>query len=295
MSLRVLLRTLAAASLAAVWLHVGLAQAELTVVDDSGHRIALPAPAVRIVSLAPHITELLFAAGAGAQVVGVSAHSDHPPQAATLPSVGNSQRIDLERVLALKPDLVVGWKSGNGEAQLARLRQLGLTVFDSEPRRLDAIASTLERLATLTGSTQGHSEARRLRDALHDLRARHAQQRAVHVFYQIWPSPLMTLNDEHIVSEAIRLCGGVNVFGRLRPLAPTVSREAVVRADPELILIADDSMQSDERWQEFTHLRAVRNRHVLRIDGTRLNRATSRMLDATRELCGYIDQARLSR
>ncbi len=268
------------------------AHSAVSAVDDSGHRITLPAPAARIVSLAPHATELLFAAGAGAQVVGVSAYSDFPPQATRLPSVGDAMRADLERIIALKPTLIVAWKSGNHPAQLARLRTIGLPVFDSEPRKLDDIASSLERLGILAGSNEGVAAAARFRAELSALRERYSTRAPVTVFYQIWPAPLMTLNDAHIVSEAIRLCGGVNLFGKLAPLVPTVSREAVVRADPQVIFVSDDDAQALDPWRSFDKLTAVRNASVFRINGSLMNRAGPRMPAATARLCEQIDSAR---
>ncbi len=278
--------------LAAVLLPAAIARAEVSATDDGGHRIALPSPAARIVSLAPHATELLFAAGAGAKVVGVSEYSDHPAEAKRLPSVGGSLQLDLERIVALKPDLIVAWKSGNSAAQLARLRALGYAVFDSEPRSFADIASSPERLGQLAGTGEGKVRAAQFRQKLQQLRERYAGRRAVKVFYQIWPSPLMTLNDEHIVSEAIRLCGGVNVFGQLKPLAPTVSREAVVRADPDAIFISDERPDAFDRWKAFAQMRAVKANHLFRIDGSVMNRAGPRLPDATATLCERIDEAR---
>ncbi len=295
MTLRACRRALQAACAATALLAGAPVLAEVSALDDSGRRISLPSPATRIVSLAPHLTELLFAAGAGAKVVGVSEHSDYPPAAAGLPSVGSSQRIDIERVLALRPDLVVGWQSGNNAAQLERFRKLGLPVFTSEPRQLEAVAATLERLGTLADTVQGRAAAASFRLDLQRLRERYAQRRPVSVFYQIWPSPLMTLNDAHIVSEAIRLCGGVNVFGGLRPLAPTVSREAVISADPELIIASDEPAQALDGWQSFGQMRAVRDRRLVRVDGSLMNRAGPRMLEATRILCAQIDEVRQPR
>lgn len=268
------------------------AAAAVSAVDDSGHLISLPAPAKRIVSLAPHATELLFAAGAGARVVGVSSYSDYPTQARRLPSIGDAMRADLERILALKPDLIVAWQSGNPAAQLAKLRSVGIAVFDSEPRKLDDIASSLERLGTLAGTDAGRTAAAHFRAEVRALRERYASRTPVTVFYQIWPSPLMTLNDAHIVSEAIRLCGGVNVFGRLAPLVPTVSREAVVQADPQAIFISDEDGRTFDRWRTLTHMTAVRNNTLFRADGSVMNRAGPRLLDATARLCEQIDQAR---
>ncbi len=288
-------RALKAACAAVLLLSGGPASAEVSAADDTGQRIRLPAPATRIVSLAPHLTELLFAAGAGSAVVGVSEYSDYPPGATRLPSVGNSQRIDIERVLALRPDLVVGWQSGNSSAQLARLRRLGIPVFISEPRRMEAIATSLERLGALAGTADGSAAAARFRRGLQQLRERYGQQRAVSVFYQVWPTPLMTLNDEHIVSEAIRLCGGVNVFAGLRPLVPTVSREAVISTDPELIVASNEPAGALEGWQAFGGMRAVRNRRMVVVDGSLMNRAGPRMLEATRFLCEQIATVRQPR
>ncbi len=268
------------------------ARAEVSAIDDSGHLIVLRKPATRIVSLAPHTTELLFAAGAGARVVGVSAYSDYPAEARQRPSIGDAMRVDLERIIALKPDLIIGWRSGNHAAQLARLRALGFAVFDSEPRRLDDIASTLERLGTLSGSAQGSSAAANFRTALQALRERYAKRAPVTVFYQIWASPLMTLNDTHIVSEAIRLCGGINLFGKLVPLVPAVSREAVLKANPQAIFVSDEDPQGVDRWRTFGRLDAVRNHRLYRVDGSVMNRAGPRMADATARLCEQIDNAR---
>ncbi len=281
-----------AAGASLVWVAAGTAAAQISAVDDSGHRIALNAPAKRIVSLAPHTTELLFAAGAGERVVGVSAYSDYPAQASRLPSVGDAMRADLERVIALKPDLIVAWKSGNNAGQLARLRALGFAVFDSEPRKLDDIASSLERLGTLAGSDMGRTAAEQFRRELGALRSRYAARTPVTVFYQIWPSPLMTLNDAHIVSEAIRVCGGVNVFGSLAPLVPTVSRESVLNADPQVIFISDEDPQAFDRWRSFGKLTAVRHNTLYRVNGSVLNRAGPRMAGATASLCTQIDDAR---
>lgn len=284
-------RLLRAALLAAL-LPAAAAGATVSATDDSGRVVTLAAPAARIISLAPHATELLFAAGAGARVVGVSAYSNFPAEASRLPSVGDAMRADMERIIALKPDLIVGWKSGNNPAQLERLRALGLPVFDSEPRQFDDIASSLERLGALAGTVEGRAAAARFRADLRALRERYSARKPVRVFYQIWPSPLMTLNDAHIVSEAIRLCGGVNLFGKLAPLVPTVSREAVLKADPEAIFVSDEDAQAFGRWRGYGNLTAVRNDSLFRIDGGVMNRAGPRMLGATALLCEQIDAAR---
>ena len=270
------------------------ATADITVVDDSGKRITLSAPAKRIVSLAPHATELLFVAGAGKKVIGVSSGSDYPSEALQLPSTGSSARLDIERITLLKPDLIVAWTSGNNPRQIAQLRQQGYAVFESEPRRFDDIATNLERLGTLIGSTQGSDAAAEFKRSLASLGDRYHGRTPVTAFYQIWPSPLMTLNGQHLVSQALNLCGATNVFGGLPQLAPTVSREAVISANPDAILISDESV-GFERWTNLTSLKAVRQQHLFKMNGKLLNRPTPRMLIAVSDLCEQIDTVRKSK
>jgi iron complex transport system substrate-binding protein len=271
--------------------------AAVSAVDDGGRTVTLPKPARRIVSLAPHATELLYAAGAGPRMAGVSEHSNHPPEAKLLPSVGGAAAPDLERVLSLKPDLVVAWASGNSAAQIAKLRSLGIPVFESEPRDFAAIASSLERLARLAGSeSAGRAEADRFRSRLERLRSHYRQRPPVSVFYQIWRAPLMTLNDAHLVSAALRLCGGENIFGGMPQLAPTVGIESVLKANPE-VMIASGGAQDDPfaDWRRFPALTAVARGNLFMINGELMNRAAPRVLDGTEALCKQLDAARAKR
>ncbi len=273
-----------------------VANAAVSVTDDGGTVITLKAPATRIVSVAPHTTELLFAAGAGAAVVGVSAYSDFPSQAKRLPSVGNSAQLDLERIIDLRPDLVVAWKSGNSARQIARLRQLGIPVFESEPRDFAAISTNIDRLSELAGTNaQGKAAATAFRQQLAALRQQYASRSTVRVFYQIWPSPLMTLNHAHLVSQALALCGAENIFGALPQLVPTVGIEAVIKADPEAIFISDERAGAGDMWQRFTQLQAVQKKNIFSVNGTLMNRAGPRLLAGTAQLCEQLELARQRR
>lgn len=273
-----------------------LAAAAPRAIDDAGARIALPSPARRIVSLAPHATELLFAAGAGDRVVGVAEYSDFPAAAARLPRVGGAGALDLERILALRPDLIVAWQSGNGAEQIERLRELGLTVFVSEPRRLEDIPLTLEKLGELTG-TQARAAAvaeafRRRRD---ELAARYSDQPPLRVFYQIWNEPLMTVNGEQLISQALNLCGGRNVFAGLGPLAAPVSVEAVLAADPEVIVASGAGGQRPpwlDEWKRWPGLAAVRRGNLYFVPPDLIQRHGPRILDGVELLCRRLEQAR---
>ena len=195
--------------------------AEIALKDDRGRELVLQAPAQRIVSLAPHLTELLFAAGAGSLLVGTAAYSDFPALARRVPTIGDSSAIDIERVVALKPDVVLAWRSGNPAGTIAKLEQLGLRVFVTEPVTLDAIADQIVSFGRIAGSqAAARNAAERLRDDIAALRLKYQGRRRLSVFYQIWHQPLMTVNGKQVISSVIELCGGRNVFAGLKPLVP---------------------------------------------------------------------------
>jgi iron complex transport system substrate-binding protein len=286
------LRHIAVTTALMVFFTSASSRADITVIDDSGHRIVLSAPAKRIVSLAPHVTELLFAAGAGKSVIAATDQSDFPPAALQLPSIGAGTRPDLERIASLKPDLVVAWKSGINAQGIARLRAMGIPVFLSEPNDFSQIATSLERLGALAGSPQGKTEADKFRKSLSELRSRYAGRESVTVFYQIWSRPLMTLNDTHLAGQVLQLCGAKNIFGHLPQLAPVVSIEAVLQADPAAIILTDNHREALRRWNRHTKMRAVAGNQLLTVDGTLLNRASPRILQGTAILCDSIDRLR---
>ncbi|MCG2585561.1 cobalamin-binding protein [Massilia sp. TS11] len=275
------------------------AQAAVTVRDDAGHSITLARPAQRVISMSPHITELLFAAGGGARVVGAMNFSDYPEAARKIPLIGSNANIDMERVLALKPDLLVVWQSGNTARQLEQLASLGIPIFYSEPKKLDEVATSLTRLGQLLGTeTQANAAAQAFRSRIGQLRATYAQRAPVKVFYQIWDKPLYTLSGQHIISDAISACGGVNVFAGLNVVAPQVSTEAVLQQNPEVIFGGDQHDPEDKGiniWRGYKSLLAVQRANLFSLGGERLTRATPRMAEGMAELCEKIDLARQRR
>ena len=283
-----------------LWIALGLlassASAAVSVIDDTGRSVTLARPAQRIVSLAPHVTELLFAAGAGKAVVGVVRYSDFPAAAKQVPVVGDYHALDLETLLSLKPDLIVAWHSGNPAAAIERLLKFNIPVFLSEPRRLEDIATNLERLGLLAGvKTSADAGSAEFRDQLQQLRASYSGKAPVTVFYQIWDRPLITLNGQHLISAVLALCGGKNLFAALPVLAPEVSMEAVLIADPEVI-IASGSASSEnhglEQWARRTSLRAVRNQQLYFVEPDIIQRSTPRILLGAGEICRALESAR---
>jgi iron complex transport system substrate-binding protein len=269
---------------------------EIRVRDDAGIDISLHAPAKRIVSLSPHATELLFAAGAGTLLVGVDSHSDYPPEAASLPVVGSHERLNLETILTLKPDLLIAWKSGNVHAQVEQLDALGIPVFYSEPRQLEDIASNLERIGMLADtSSTATAAARNFRYRLHKLAENYAGRLPVRTFYQIWHQPLITINGEHLISQVITLCGGQNIFASLETLAPTVDREAVLRADPQVIIASGMATQQPEwleEWKQWPQLSATRFDQLHYIEPDLIQRHTPRILEGAEIMCEQLAGAR---
>lgn len=268
----------------------------VTVTDDSGRSVTLAQPARRIASLAPHVTELLFAAGAGAWVVGVDQYSDYPPAANTIPRLGSTLQLDLERLLALQPDLVVVWESGNARAMVDRIESLGLTVFRSDPRRLEDVATNLERLGRLAGTqAEAARAAQAYRQRLEQLRRQHSGKSRVRLFYQIWDQPLMTVNGEHLISAVMALCGGENVFAQLPALAPQVSTEAVLLADPQVIIASGKAMERPEwlqAWLKWEGLTAVKLESLYVIPPDIIQRHTPRILQGAEQMCAYLDEVR---
>lgn len=274
---------------------ISTSEAAVTVLDDAQRQVSLTRPAQRIVSLAPHITELLFEAGAGKNIVAVTDYSDYPEAAKKLPSIGNIFALDLERLLALKPDLVIIWGTGNAKILANKLRQNHITVFESEPHDFEMIATSLERFSTLAGTAAtGQLAADSFRKRLDTLRKTYQANSAkpIGVFYQMVRKPLMTLNDDHMVSSAIRLCGGRNVFGKLKELSSTITTEAVLAANPDVMLTTGESTESLQDWLQFPTLSAVRKQQFYTIKADLLNRAGPRILDGTETLCKHLTTAR---
>ena len=294
-------------SLASAGCAAGPAPA-LVAVDDAGRSVALSGPARRVVTLAPSLTELVFAAGGGDAIVGTTALSDYPPAARRIARVGDAARLDVERVLALKPDLVLVWQRGNLAREIELIGAAGVPLFQLEPRRLAEVPLAIERLGVLLGHGAGAREtAGRLRASLAALRRSHAGAAPVRVFYQVWQSPLMTINGSQMIGDVIALCGGRNVFAGLGPLVPTVSTESVVAADPEAIVTANEEggaapawqrapgQPSLAAWRRHPQLAAVRHGWLFTLNGDAISRPGPRIERGAEAMCAVLDEVRRER
>ncbi|MFO1302655.1 MAG: helical backbone metal receptor [Burkholderiales bacterium] len=271
------------------------ARASVSVVDDVGQEVTLARPAQRIVSLAPHATEMLYAAGAGHALAGAVAHSDWPAAARALPRVGDAAALDLERIASLRPDLVVAWPY-TAPPQLAALRAQKVAVFVSDPRTIAGIADGIEKLGTLAGTAAAAGEAARaFRAKLAALSDRHRDSARLRVFYEVWNEPLYTVGGRHLISQGIATCGGENVFAALAIAAPSVTVEAVVAAAPDVIVGGDDDNRRPawlDDWKRWPSIPAVRDGNLFAASGDLLHRPGPRFIDGVAMLCADFDRAR---
>ncbi len=269
------------------------ASAEVVLQDDMQRTVRLPQSAKRVVVLAPHLAEMVFAIGAGDKLVGAVSYSDYPQAAQQVPRVGTYKNFSAEAILRLRPDLVLAWQSGNGLQRVEPIIQLGIPVYFTEPRTLEDIALNMQRIAELTGVEESASQ--QFLQTLNQLRTSYASQPPLSVFYQVWNQPLQTLNGEHLLSDVIALCGGRNVFGDAKVLAPQVSVESVLRLDPQVIVASGMGEARPEwldEWRRWPSLQAVRNEQLKFIPPDIIQRHTPRVLQGAAQLCEQLQAAR---
>jgi iron complex transport system substrate-binding protein len=261
--------------------------------DDRVVRVTLDEPPQRIVSLAPHLAEIAFAAGAGAKLVGVSTFTHTPPEAARLPVVASFGRVDFERLIALRPQLVLAWQSGTPTLQIGRLERLGLRVFVTETRTLADIPRIVRLVGALAGTDDAaQARARQFESEAAELRKRYAGKRSVDVFLEIWHAPMLTVNGGHLASDALRTCGGRNVFAAVKTLTPLVSREQLLAARPQVIITTGFGDEAPDAWRGLAPIEAIRRHRIYAIDPDLLYGQGPRLLEGTRTLCEQLERAR---
>jgi iron complex transport system substrate-binding protein len=276
-------------------LVVSIAQAEIQVIDDVGQKIVLQQAAKRIVSLAPHTTELLFEAGADQQIVGTVSFSDFPEQAKNIQRIGSYNKFDLEAIVALNPDLIVAWESGNTLVRIDEVKALGFPVFINEPREFKDIPKSLMKLGKLLGTEMiANKNAADFNRVLSQLKQNNKQKPPVKIFYQVWNEPLFTVNGEHLISKVIELCGGNNVFKDVSVLSPQVGLESVLQKNPDVIVAGMNKERAHwlEEWKKWPGLNAVKYQHLYAIDADLIVRHTPRILLGTQKMCDILDRVR---
>lgn len=279
-----------------LYLVVSGAHGQIIVKDDSGRVLVLDRPASKVISLAPHVTELLYVAGADKQISGTVSFSDYPSAAKKIPLVGTYNKFDLESIVAINPDLILAWQTGNPEEQVNELIKLGFNVFLSEPKSLEDIASNITRIGKLLGTSRiADKQANSFISELTHLRENYSSKKKVSVFYEVWNRPLLSVNGQHLISHVIELCGGENVFSNLNTFVPQVNIEAVIDKNPDVIIIGMNRERKNwlDEWQQWQALTAVKNNHIYSIDADLIVRHTPRILIGAGQLCGFLDEVRM--
>jgi iron complex transport system substrate-binding protein len=266
--------------------------AEVLLPQADGSTLVLPQPARTIVTLSPHLAELVFAAGAGSQLIATVEYSDYPEQVTAIPRVGDAFRIDVERIVSLKPGLVIAWYSGNPQQAIAQLRSLGIPVWSLEIREPEEIASALVKIGEASAQTgAATAAATEFSQRLQSLNARYTSRPELFYFYQVADRPLFTINHDHLISRGLRLCGGVNIFAGEPGLAFQVSRESVIVANPDVLFAPhQDSPENPlQTWGEWPGMKAVQSGALFLLPADEISRATPRWLDAIEIACRLMD------
>ena len=272
-----------------------------TSLGESKPQPKVPLQAKRVITLSPHLTEIVDAAGGTSQLVSVSAFSNYPESVKKLPITSDARSIDLEKMKQLKPDLIIYWRGGTPETQIESIQKIfahSAQIIFVEPKKLNDIATDIEKLGQLLGtSALAQKNAASFRSEVAQLKKKYhnAQKRKVRVFYQVWAQPLMTLNHDHLISDIIELCGGEQLFAKEKLLVPTVSKEAVVKANPEIIFTAVDAKQMKTdwtMWQSIPQLAATQKKAFIEIDADTISRPSQRVLSGALKICSEINKIR---
>ncbi len=261
--------------------------------DATGRLIKLSKPAHRIISLAPSITEMVYAAGAGQYLIARDSASNYPHAVLKLPIIANSSSLDLERIIQLHPDLVIAWQGGNPQGSLNKLKDFGIKIYYTSPKKILDIADNIKQIGLLAGTIKrANQAAKNFKKKYAHLKQQYSQARKIKVFYQLWYPPLITVNGQGFISNVIRLCGGENVFAKALIAAPNVSVEAVVDANPSVIIAGQTKQAWQHLWRAWPTLQAVKNKALFSVPADLISRPGPRILQGAAMICRDLQRVR---
>lgn len=268
--------------------------ASLLLILTSINAFAQDMPAKRIIALSPHAVEMLFAIGAGKQIVAATDHADYPKQALDIPRIGGYYGVVIEKILALKPDLIVTWNDGNKADDIEQLKKLGFKVFDSSPKALDDVAANMISLGKLTGHEQKAQQvAEQYRHRIKDLQQKYAKNLPIKVFYQLWGRPLMTVSNNSWIEQIIEVCHGENVFANSWNEYPQISTENVLVTKPQVILQSNDPSNLEAiNWQNWPQIPAVEMNNIFIMNADYLHRSGPRTPLGIAQVCNALQKGR---
>lgn len=268
-------------------------KAEQIIIYNNSQTLTFDAPAKKIITLAPHATELVYSAGAGEKIIATVAHSDFPEQAKNITHIGDAYRINLEKIIELKPDIIIAWASGNNSKQLLKLHTLGFKIYYSDVKNFKDIAADIKNIGRIAGTEEiSENAAEQLTSKINSLRNTYSNKRKVRVFYQLWHDPLMTINKTHFINQSIKLCGGINVFSNAPVQVPQVSIESILRTKPDIMLAGYKLFAEAFNWTKNVPKALSLSTDLFIIDPDLLHRPTIRLVEGTEKLCKILDNYR---
>jgi iron complex transport system substrate-binding protein len=267
----------------------GQSPSPIKVTDYLGNAVQLEKPASKIIALAPHIVENVYSAGAGQTLMGTVSYSDFPEQAKDIEVIGSFNKINYERILALKPDLIIAWQSSNNVNAINRLKEMGFAVYVDQPQELEDVATSIKAIGILAGTQQAADiAAEDYLQKLEHFRSRYSSDEKVSAFYQVWNQPLQTINGAHIISDVIDLCGGYNIYADEQAVAPIINIESILDKNPSVILSSGtNNNQTDwlTDWAKWPSLNAVKNNRLFFVPPDHVQRHTVRLLLGVQTVC----------
>ena len=248
----------------------------------------------RVVSLAPSSTELAYAVGLGDKLVAASAYSDYPEQAKKLERVADFNGVNVERIIALNPDLIIAWRSGGSLKHLTQLKELGFNIYYTDTTYLADIANRLDDLSQFADDpTIGQKAAKLFRQRLAQLKKENSHNSPISYFYQLSSDPIITIANNAWPSEVFSLCNGKNIFQESPIRYPQVGIEQVLQFAPEIIFTSPHTIQNTKIWQPWKEqIPAVKHNFIWSLNSDWVNRPTPRSLQAAEQVCAFFDQAR---
>ena len=269
-----------------------------SVVDYDNNLLEFKRPVKRIITLAPHIVENVYSANAGDRIVGTVSYSDYPEAAKLIPHIGSYNAFSIEKIVSLKPDLVIAWKSGNGGEIITKLKSLGLDVYIDNPKRLEDIARSVNDVAHLAGTYHEiKKNTDKFLERISELRQRNVSEPKKKIFYQVWDDPLQTISGDHIISDVINLCGAENIFADSPMVAPIIGIESLLKKDPHIIIasgLGEIRPNWLETWNAWPSLFAVKHKQLYFIHPDLIQRHTMRIMLGLEEMCTFVGAAKIS-
>ena len=249
----------------------------------------------RVITLSPHLAEMLFNLGALNTLVGVSAYTDFPEELKNLPNIGDAFVLDIEKITILEPDIILAWESGTPRNIVDELVNLGFKVKIIKSKNLEDIASSILLLGNVVGKkNEAKKIANEFKTGIKYLKDTYQKKKKLRVFFQIDEKPIFTIGGSHFISEVIDICGGINIFSDVKQTAPSISEESVVSRDPEVILsrdVASNKMKL-KIWEKFDNMSAVKLDNLFYLNARESERPTSGLVNAGKEICSKLEQAR---